>query len=168
MDWNGTKATLHLLAKEKLLLPAVALPPKLLLYLQIRSDSGVNTVEFLTGPIHFPQEEVTSQRLALRFCRFAKSQRSPQEIAVCRVQPCGVSPLVLMATLVAAASGMLWRKQGGKGGLQHEKSLCRLTPGSRNRNKGMILKRQLIHQPVSGMHKGLIYGILPRERAIGY
>lgn len=107
MDWNGTKGTLHLPTKEKLLLPAVALPPKLLLCLQIRSDSGVNTVEFLSGPIHFPQEEVTSQRLALRFCTFSKSRRSLQEIAVSHVQPRGVSPLVLMATLVAAASGTL-------------------------------------------------------------
>lgn len=64
-----------------------------------------------------------------------------------RIKPCGVSPLVLMAIFVTAACEKLSRKWGRREGLRHEKCLCRLVPCSRNGNKGMILKRQLIYQP---------------------
>lgn len=52
-----------------------------------------------------------------------------------------------MAIFVTAACEKLSRKWGRREGLRHEKCLCRLVPRSRNGNKGMILKRQLIHQP---------------------
>lgn len=74
MDWNGTKATSD--KRERTALPAVALP-------STKKPQNVNSevnnskiqfcVIFLTGPIHFSQEEVTSQRLALRFYRFSAS-----------------------------------------------------------------------------------------------
>lgn len=56
MDWNGTKAALHLLIEEKLLLPAVALPPRKKERnkgrerkkgkKERRGDDGKNTVKF--------------------------------------------------------------------------------------------------------------------------
>lgn len=95
----------------------------------------------------FPQEEVTSQGLALRFYRFSRAQGTLQEVPATHVKPFGVSPLVLMVTLrlppLKCSEG-----SGVKGEVcDMNKLFAGGTLRSRNGNKGMILKRQLIHQP---------------------
>lgn len=52
-----------------------------------------------------------------------------------------------MTIFVTSGCEMLSRKWGRREGLQYEKCLCWLVPCSRNGNKGMVLKRQLKHQP---------------------